>query len=359
MSHLAAALQPGLCRGGLGVKGGCEGILEQPGLEKIARGKDYNPRRSPSLVLYCFLEGLVVVRLSPQLAQSTVDKVMEVLPFSINLIDDRGIVVGSGDRYRLGTYHSAARRILATGQAVEVAAGEIDPPAGARPGLGLPIMFEGQPIGVIGLSGDPERVREYAQIVKALTELVLEHEALRERAHIEDMARKAFVSNLITGAIRSHEPWEERASLIGGIDMSLERTAVLVEIDAYGAVAEKNIKREGNTRDGELVNQRTKMAFYELVNGAFPGSQNMTLEIQTDRMVILAHPGKVSGERGRRCFFDRVLNRLRRQMASQLGLTLSAGVSMPSSTLDRYSAAYREATQALCQRPLGFPQNRP
>ncbi|MBD8494343.1 helix-turn-helix domain-containing protein [Pseudomonas syringae] len=108
------------------------------------------------------------------LAQDIVDRAMAILPYNVNVMDYLGIIIGSGDAGRLSTRHEGAQEVLATRQVVEIdalAAGRL---GGVRPGVNLPLMLDHQLIGVLGITGDPEQVRVYGELVKMTAEMLME-----------------------------------------------------------------------------------------------------------------------------------------------------------------------------------------
>lgn len=50
--------------------------------------------------------------LSKELAQSIVNKVMEVIPYNVNIMDEDGVIIGSGDSSRIGSLHEGALEAL-------------------------------------------------------------------------------------------------------------------------------------------------------------------------------------------------------------------------------------------------------
>ena len=46
--------------------------------------------------------------LSKKLAQSIVDKMMNVIPYNVNIMNHKGIIIGSGDVSRIGYIHEGA-----------------------------------------------------------------------------------------------------------------------------------------------------------------------------------------------------------------------------------------------------------
>jgi H+/gluconate symporter-like permease len=49
-----------------------------------------------------------MIKLTKQLAQNIVDKMMGVVPYNINIMDEKGTIIGSGDRSRIGHLHHGA-----------------------------------------------------------------------------------------------------------------------------------------------------------------------------------------------------------------------------------------------------------
>lgn len=43
-----------------------------------------------------------------RLAQDIVDRTMRIIPFNVNVMDGRGIILGSGETSRIGELHSGA-----------------------------------------------------------------------------------------------------------------------------------------------------------------------------------------------------------------------------------------------------------
>lgn len=48
------------------------------------------------------------MKLKPELAQSIVDQMMKKIPYNINMMDQNGYIIASGDKSRLNTLHVGA-----------------------------------------------------------------------------------------------------------------------------------------------------------------------------------------------------------------------------------------------------------
>lgn len=59
-------------------------------------------------------------QLSEALAQDIVNRIMKDIPYNINIMNDKGIIIGSGNPSRIGTEHRGAIKALESGKMVEV-----------------------------------------------------------------------------------------------------------------------------------------------------------------------------------------------------------------------------------------------
>ncbi len=85
--------------------------------------------------------------LNARLAADLVDRLSTHIDFSINIMDDRGVIIASRDRNRVGDFHAAAYRILTGGENIEVLHAEDNLPAGVKPGVNLPVIHHGRTAG--------------------------------------------------------------------------------------------------------------------------------------------------------------------------------------------------------------------
>ncbi|WP_417660691.1 CdaR family transcriptional regulator [Pseudomonas sp.] len=117
--------------------------------------------------------------LDSMLAQHIVDRAMAILPHNINVMDAQGMIIGSGDPERLHTRHEGAQLVLANRRVVEIDEQAAACLRGVRPGVNLPLMYAQQLIGVLGITGSPELVRPYAELVRMAAEMLVEQRQLQ------------------------------------------------------------------------------------------------------------------------------------------------------------------------------------
>ena len=135
--------------------------------------------------------------IKPHLAQQIVEAIKDLCEHDINFIDSNGIIFASTNQKRIGDYHEIGRTAARTAQTIEV---EQDQPAsGVQKGVNIPFMFHGEVLAVIGISGNPEQVRQYARLAQRISALIFrEHELdlqeQRQKAQLHQLLR-ALVHN--------------------------------------------------------------------------------------------------------------------------------------------------------------------
>ncbi|WP_074110806.1 sugar diacid recognition domain-containing protein [Paenibacillus sp. P46E] len=132
-------------------------------------------------------------QLSENQAQEIVDKMMMDIPYNINIMNAEGIIIGSGRRERVGTVHQGAVQALSTGKMVEV----WEDSRFEKKGTNEPIVIGHASVGVIGISGNPDEVRPFCNIVRTTVSLLIEQRNNLENLAHEANRKKAFLELLL------------------------------------------------------------------------------------------------------------------------------------------------------------------
>ncbi len=158
--------------------------------------------------------GPVTPVVTAAVARAVVGQVMARLGVNVNIMDADGVILASGDPGRIGDVHEGARQVLRDGATVAVTAAEAQRLAGTLPGVNSPICLDGQVVGVVGLTGDPERVATAAASVVLTVELLLAQEQSQEERQWRSRARTQIVEDLATGRMPATD-WDRRCQLVG------------------------------------------------------------------------------------------------------------------------------------------------
>ncbi len=97
-------------------------------------------------------------------------------------------------------------------------------------GINLPLRLEGEIVGVIGLTGEPENLRKYGELVCMTAEMMLEQSRLMHLLAQDSRLREELVMNLIQAEENTPAltEWAQRL----GIDLNQPRVVAIVEVDS-------------------------------------------------------------------------------------------------------------------------------
>jgi carbohydrate diacid regulator len=187
--------------------------------------------------------------LDAALAQSIVDRAMQILHTNVNVMDERGLIIASGERTRIGSRHDGALLVLAQGRAVEIDDALASRLHDARPGINLPLRAEGRLVGVVGLSGAPADIRQHAELVRMAAETMLEQARLMRVLARDERLREELVLQLIgaaagTPAAEWALEWARRLQ----VDLAVPRVALLIDIDAPALAADAVLAEQQRLR---------------------------------------------------------------------------------------------------------------
>jgi carbohydrate diacid regulator len=169
-----------------------------------------------------------VLELDSTLAQHIVDRAMAILPHNINVMDAQGMIIGSGDPQRLHTRHEGAQLVLANRRVVEIDEQAAACLRGVRPGVNLPLLHAEQLIGVLGITGAPDAVRPYAELVRMAAEMLVEQRQLQAERHWQRHQLETWLRQLLDPAANLAQLAAEAERM--GLSLSWPRQMVLLEL---------------------------------------------------------------------------------------------------------------------------------
>lgn len=116
------------------------------------------------------------IKLNPELAERFIKQIAQYTKYNINIIGETGYIIASSKNpERVGNFHEVAYQIIRDHLEMLI----IDDASdyfGVKNGVNLPLMLEKQVIGVVGVTGEPEKVEEIAFIIKLALETMIAYE---------------------------------------------------------------------------------------------------------------------------------------------------------------------------------------
>lgn len=162
--------------------------------------------------------------LNRELAQNIVNKMMDVIPYNVNIMNHQGIIIGSGDSNRIGMLHNGALEALKVKKVIEIYKDDDK----VKSGVNSPIFFREKVIGVIGITGNPKKVRQFTQLVTVTAELLINQEYTLNKHIVKERLKEEFIYEWLYSKETYDLEFIQRGANIG-IDISLERVVLVVE----------------------------------------------------------------------------------------------------------------------------------
>ena len=275
--------------------------------------------------------------LDTRLAQEIVTRTMRIIPFNVNVMDASGVILASGNRERVGELHAGALLALAKKLTVEIDAAAARKLHGAQPGTNLPLSVGGQLCGAVGLSGAPDEVRQFGELVRLTAEMILEQAALATELQNNSRYREAFVLNLIRFE-PAHRPELEGWARRLGLDLGRMQLVFLLELQP-----------EQEAAGGALHDiQRLQMRLLARREDA------LTATVGPSEMVLLDSwdPARKGFETTPQRRLDLLAQLVREEC--ELPFTLAMGIALPG--LEGVAVSYQSARSASRLGRLRMPQ---
>lgn len=276
--------------------------------------------------------------ITSELAQQIVDKIMPLMHQNVNIMNSAGVIIGSGQKHRLNNFHKGSKDVIESGKVIEIYPEDLDRYPGSLPGLNWPIVLGDQIVGVVGISGHPDIVRNTAALVKMVTELILEREILMEEFRSQSHLHEQFAISLLSEqAASSYSKISARANLLK-FDLLLPR---LIAVTNVRPILENAFNQYGLY---DLISSRTRESLLQAIGKSDLITQNDLVTFLEDKLLIFKHfPHGTSTERIKDWGFSFVnlINTDKPETPLQLGLG-----SLVNSPLELHNS-YQEALYAL------------
>lgn len=211
-------------------------------------------------------------------AQKMVDKIMGIVPYNINIMDKYGVIIASGDKARIGTSHKGAVKALEMREAYIV----YKDTETEKKGINLPIFFNFEIEGVIGVSGDVDEVMQIGQIVATTAQLMIENEIYNNISSIRESRMNDFFHEWIQ---RKREEYSarflEQAEYLH-VDLKKERIAVEIITKRVRFSVIEQIKRLLDEEDYIVRQGMNSVMLLLVADSKLERKLNMIMNISPD-----------------------------------------------------------------------------
>ncbi|MEU9794070.1 sugar diacid recognition domain-containing protein [Streptomyces sparsogenes] len=278
--------------------------------------------------------------LSPSLAQEIAGETSAVIGLNVLITDSEGIVIGSGDTSRVGTFHEASVDVMRTREPATHTAAQAQALKGVRAGVTLPLVMDGHAVGTVGITGTPAQVRRFGLVVKRQTEILLRESSVLRSGVLRERVLEDLLADVATYDAEVVEPdfVVFRAAEVG-FDLRLRRIAVAVEVTAPGAASGTRHRADPPAPDTALV----RPELLRTVREVFADPQDVVAGAAPGWIGVLHRlPEPASASR-----VMTLCQRLAELVGGRHGLAARVGVGEPATSVGGLHDSYQDACDAL------------
>ncbi len=180
------------------------------------------------------------MKILERIAQDIVEKTSEILQYPISITDNEGYIIGATDRSRIGIFHQPSLEVVKKNIMVDCRS---ELKNKVLPGISVPIKFNNQVIGVLGIVGDPREVNKYGQLVKNQVEMMCQEAFSKELVELKEKMVEVFVHQIIHYKENEVDEHILQYSTLLDVDLNSNRVCLLIDIHN---LTEKITSKKGN-----------------------------------------------------------------------------------------------------------------
>lgn len=214
------------------------------------------------------------------IAEMIVKETSKILFLNINIMNEKGVIIASGNPSRLNQIHEGALEVLRTRKMLEITPENKEQLRGTQYGINLPITFKERVVGVIGITGDPKEIGDRGGLVKMMTELMLNQTYMASQSEWQQRTKEMVIEELL----KEHpmlEHVDRRLSLLN-IKLSEPFIVSLIEISDHSFSSQLLIEHVEN-----IIEKKDVLAGFVHVNKMLLIFNRLSLEETAKKLSIL------------------------------------------------------------------------
>ena len=156
---------------------------------------------------------------------------------TINIMDQKGIIIASTEKHRIGDFHQGAAEVLEIGKPVLIKIEDLPRYPGTKEGYNMPIFLNDEISGVVGIFGCEEEVQSIANLLRVYVTQSFSQFQMTQKQNLEAELRNQLLRLLLFGG---ESQKEMIAKLCGMLNLQLEYPIRIVLL--YERARERNMK---------------------------------------------------------------------------------------------------------------------
>ncbi|MBQ0055427.1 MAG: helix-turn-helix domain-containing protein [Synergistaceae bacterium] len=267
-----------------------------------------------------------------RIAQSICKQASKIINYSVIITNQKGIIIGSSQEGRCGSFHEASLESVKYGRQLYHDSKAAARLSGTQPGVTMPITINNEVVGTVGITGTPDEVSKYGNLIKIFAEMLVRTELIKDSAILKNKDRLELLRELINfdGSAASGENFLSHCTMLG-YDMSIPRAVIYLDYRNLEVPDARKLKQ---------VSPVLSFDYHVMVKQQFCGAEDIRISVGEERYVVFAALKSAGGD-----YVDRLkkkFSELEEQMR-QCGFCLTAGIGRKALTPEELKRSYEDA----------------
>lgn len=264
------------------------------------------------------------MNVSKDVAQSIVEEMKKIINQDINYFNTNSIIIASTDKSRIGNYHGGAKNVLESNSDLVIRYDEEY--EGAKKGINIPIYFQNEIVGVIGITGDKNEVEKYGRIIQRMTEILIKESYLSEQKNIARESKRQFIEDLLFRSDNDEKALITRGDLLN-IKTNIPRVVIVSKI------------LDGDDKKAVLPLRMNEKILNYYKSHIDNDIQNLIVQSGTNIIMILNTISKNN--------IDQIVNYINEDVNKIQNTNIFFGIGDVSNNSNEIKRSFREAKKAL------------
>lgn len=215
-----------------------------------------------------------------QFIQRIVKAVSKISPFSISISDEKGYIIGDSNPNRIGTLHSPSVEVLKKNCLLSFDEETTKNMENVLPGVAIPLYFDKETKGVLGIIGKPEEVLPYAKLIKQHVEMMWEDTVRQQISELETSLLDAFIHYILIDKGGNQEKFRDYCSMLQ-INPYLRGYCILIDIG--DAIISRMYQKDELSKTAQF-----KEELLDMVSTAFEKEKNdLVAFLNTEKILLI------------------------------------------------------------------------
>jgi len=282
------------------------------------------------------------MKLTTEIAQPIVKQLMSFMKYNINIMDENGVIVASGDISRMNKMHEGALKALEAKKEVIITQEQSRNLSGSKPGVNLLIEFHNEIVGVVGITGNPNELEDFARVVKMSVEVLINQIHLNNQMQYHIRAIEGWILDLVNPQVFEENKLDAIARSLN-IDISTSRSILLIRVEDLIHSNLEMFNQSNNFQKTNQLRERLQNKIKVLLH-----RQAIYSFIHNEYFVLLVpFNGKPRVE-------EKQLSHKIAGQLEEMGLSYLISISKRSSGIQGYRDSFFDALQSLeLQQKMG------